>query len=76
MEDTSADQLCEWDHYFLICKNKGLDSVIAKVTSSSVNSMFKKKYSGPERKNLLGFPDKRAQGTFVLDLLPHPEFLL
>lgn len=61
--------------YFLIGKKKGLDSVIAEVTSTSVNSMLLKNTPILKEENL-GFPDKRAQGVLVLDLLPHPDFLL
>lgn len=73
---TGARQAVLLGHYFLICKKKGLDSVMAKVTSSSVNSMFLKNTWILKEEHLLGFPDKRAQGVFVLDLLPHPDFLL
>lgn len=61
--------------YFLICKKKGPDSMIAKVTSSSVNSLLFKKCSGPRGAHL-GFLDNGAQGVFMFDLLPHSDSLL
>lgn len=73
---TGACQAILLGHYFLICKKKGPDSAMAKVPSSSVNSMFLKNTWILKEEHLLGFPDKRAQGVFVLDLLPHPDFLL
>ena len=51
-----ASQVIFLGHYFLICKEKGLDSVIVEVTSSFVNSvLFKKK---KKKKNL--DPERRA----------------
>ena len=84
LEEISPDQLCEWEQsqltflgpYFLICKKKGLDSVIAKVTSSFVNSVLLKNTWILKEEHLLGFADKRAQVAFVLDLPLHPDLLL
>ena len=50
--------------------------MIAKVTSSFVNSMLLKNTWILKEEHRLGFPDKRAQVVFVLDLPPHPDFLL
>lgn len=73
-----ASQVIFLGHYFLICKEKGLDSVIVEVTSSFVNSvLFKKKKTWIlKEEHLLEFADKRAQVVFVLDLPAHPDFLL
>lgn len=74
-----ASQVIFLGHYFLICKEKGLDSVIVEVTSSFVNSvLFKKKKKTwiLKEEHLLEFADKRAQVVFVLDLPAHPDFLL
>lgn len=49
--------------------------MIAKVTSSSVNSMLLKS-AGFLKGEHLRFLDNGAQGVFMFDLLPHSDFLL
>lgn len=69
LEEISPDQLCEWEQsqliflglYFLICKKKGLDSVIAKVTSSFVNSVLLKYTWILKEEHLLGFRTKEPR---------------